>query len=224
VAASRAIRDDFERAGVLPPAKAVHVIPYGVGIAAPVAKRAPARTPLLFGYVGAIAPHKGIHVAVEAMRDLDPSEATLHVWGDATAFPDYMDALARGANGSAVIFEGRFPEDEKPRVFSSMDALLVPSVGLESFGLAAREAMTCGVPVIASAGGALSEMFAPGVAGDFFPAADAAALRRILRRVVADPSILDRWSAQIPTPKRSDVHALEIDALYATVLAGSRAP
>jgi glycosyltransferase involved in cell wall biosynthesis/GT2 family glycosyltransferase len=220
VAGSSAIRYDYERAGVIPPSKAIHVIPYGVEIAAPREKRAAARAPVRFGYVGAIAPHKGIHVAVEAMRDLDPRLATLHLWGDARAFPDYVQSLKQRAGGSAVIFQGRFPEDEKPRVFSTMDALLVPSIGQESFGLAAREAMTCGVPVIASAGGALSEMFAPGVAGDFFPAGDAAALHRILRRVVEDPSMVDRWSAHLPTPKRTDVHALEIDRVYAMVLAG----
>ncbi|HEV7240139.1 MAG TPA: glycosyltransferase, partial [Thermoanaerobaculia bacterium] len=213
VVGSNAIRDDYVRAGVIPPSKPVHVIPYGVDIVAPREPRASAIRPIRFGYVGSIAPHKGVHTAVEAMRGFDPSEATLHMWGDDTAFPDYVARL-KGAS-----FEGRFREEEKPRVFASMDVLLVPSIGLESFGLAAREAMVCGVPVIATEGGALSEMFAPGVCGEFFPAGDVDALRRILRRIVDEPAILDRWSAQLPKPKSTDVHAAEIERVYESVLA-----
>jgi glycosyltransferase involved in cell wall biosynthesis/GT2 family glycosyltransferase len=215
VAGSEAIRDDYIRAGMIDASKPFHVIPYGVGVESS-APRRPAIRPIRFGYVGSIAPHKGVHVAVDAMRGIDPANASLHIWGDANAFPDYASDLAR--RGDAIVFEGRFREEDKAQVFASMDVLLVPSIGLESFGLAAREAMTCGVPVIASAGGALSEMFTPGDGGEFFPVGDSDALRSILRRVVEDPEIIDRWSARIRTPKRNDVHAAEIDAVYESLL------
>ena len=46
----------------------------------------------------------------------------------------------------------------------------MPSLGLESFGLVAREAMHHGVPVLASDRGALPEMFdGGGVRGLFDP-------------------------------------------------------
>jgi glycosyltransferase involved in cell wall biosynthesis/GT2 family glycosyltransferase len=219
VAGSNAIRDDCARAGVVPASKPFHVIPYGVGVAVPTDRRSATRRPIRFGYVGSIAPHKGLHVAVEAMRDLAPSEATLQVWGDATAFPDYVDDLNRRRANASVVFKGRFREDEKPRVYASMDVLLVPSIGLESFGLAAREAMTCGVPVVASAGGALTEMFAEGESGALFAAGDAQELAGILRRIVDEPALVDRWSAQLPRPKRNEVHAAEIERVYDAVLA-----
>jgi glycosyltransferase involved in cell wall biosynthesis/GT2 family glycosyltransferase len=214
VAGSNAIRSDY--AGIAPPATPFHVLPYGVAITAQDKKRAPVQRPIRFGFVGSIAPHKGVHVAVDAMRAISPSDATLRVWGDADAFPAYVASMKDCPN---LVFEGRFREEEKPRVFAAMDVLLVPSIGLESFGLAAREAMTCGVPVIASAGGALSEMFEPGVGGDSFLAGDAVALSEILQRLVKDPSIIDRWSEHLPTPKRDDVHAEEIEQVYRSVLA-----
>jgi glycosyltransferase involved in cell wall biosynthesis len=222
IAGSNAIRDDYIRAGVIPPSKPFHVIPYGISVDLPREPRAPAQRPVRFGYVGSISPHKGVHTAVEAMRGLDPSQASLHIWGDARVFPEYVDDLRKRIGDASVVFEGGFREEEKPRVFASMDVLLVPSIGLESFGLAAREAMTCGVPVIASAGGALSEMFAPGECGEFFAPGDAAALHQILRRVIDDPGIIDRWSARLPRPKRNDVHAAEIEAVYDAVLAAHK--
>jgi glycosyltransferase involved in cell wall biosynthesis/GT2 family glycosyltransferase len=222
ISGSNAIRDDYIRASVIPPATAFHVIPYGISVDPPSEPRTPARRPVRFGYVGTIGPHKGVHIAVDAMQGIDPSQASLHIWGDVRALPGYVDDLKKRTGDASVIFEGRFAEDEKTRVFSSMDVLLVPSIGLESFGLAAREAMTCGVPVIASAGGALSEMFAPGECGELFPAGDAAALHQILRGVAGDPGIIDRWAARLPRPKRNDVHAAEIEAVYDAVLAARK--
>ena len=196
VVGSKAIRDDYALANA-------HVIPYGIALKADRA-RPPATKPIRFGYVGSIAPHKGVHTAVEGMRGIDPRDATLHLWGDRSAFPDYLPDVKT---------EGRFREEDKVRVFASMDVLLVPSIGLESFGLAAREAMASGVPVIATSGGALDEMPA-----EFFPPGDAAALRAIVQRLIDDPSIIDRWRARLPQPKRDDEHAKEIECVYRSVL------
>ncbi len=210
IAGSHAIHADY--AGIVPRQTPFHVIPYGIAIVPSSAPRPPARRPIRFGYVGTVAPHKGVHVAAEAMRGISPADATLHVWGDHAANPEYVAAMPE------AIFEGRFGEADKPRVFASMDVLLVPSIGLESFGLAAREAMASGVPVIATSGGALSELFVGGMAGELVPPGDAAALRAVLRRLIDDPAIVDRWREQLPRPKSDAAHAEEIEAVYRTVL------
>ena len=75
--------------------------------------------------------------------------------------------------------------------------------------------MACGVPVIASAGGALDEL----PEAEFFPPGDATALRAIMRRLIADPALIDEWSARLPQPKSDGVHAEEIERVYRAVLA-----
>jgi glycosyltransferase involved in cell wall biosynthesis len=220
IVGSKAIRDDYVRWGSLPEATPFHVIPYGVAIEAPAAPRSAARLPLRFGYVGSVSPHKGIHDAVDAMRDLDPSRASLHIWGNAGAFPDYAAELERRCGPASVVFEGRFREEDKAAVYGSMDVLLAPSIGLESFGIAPREAMACGVPVVATSGGAFDEMFEGRDCGALFPAGDSKALAVILRRIVEDPAIVDRWAANLPLPKRVDDHAGEIERVYESVLGG----
>jgi glycosyltransferase involved in cell wall biosynthesis/GT2 family glycosyltransferase len=212
IAGSEAIRADY--AGALLPSTPFHVIPYGVAISPPSIQRLPTRLPLRFGYVGAVAPHKGVHTAIEAVRHLD--HATLHIWGDGSAFPAYTAELPATPN---VVYEGPFREEDKSSVFSAFDVLIVPSIGLESFGLAAREAMACGVPVIATSGGALSEMFEPGSCGEFFPPGDAGALRAILERVVRDPTIVDAWRSRLPVPRSVSEHAAEVEGVYRSVLA-----
>lgn len=186
IAGSHAIHDDYASIANAP----FHVIPYGIAMRASRDARVPVRKPIRFGCLGSTGPHKGMHIAVEAMRAIDPADATL------------------------CVFE-RFDEAEKPRVFASMDVLLMPSIGLESFGLAAREAMASGVPVIATSGGALSEL----PEAELVPPGDAPALRAAIQRLVDDPSSIDRWSARLPIPKGDDEHAAEIERVYRTVLA-----
>jgi GT2 family glycosyltransferase/glycosyltransferase involved in cell wall biosynthesis len=218
VMGSQFIHGDYVRAGLLPKNVPAFVLPYGVETSTRATRRA-ARRPLRFGFVGSILPHKGLHVAAEAFGGIDSETATLHAWGDASASPAYTQTL-RGT--ASLTLEGTFAEEEKAAIFDSIDVLLVPSIGLESFGLAAREAMARGVPVVATADGALLEMFEPGVCGELFPSGDAAALRAIILRLAGTPEIVDTWSSRIPAIKSVDEHAEEIETVYEMVMAHRR--
>lgn len=208
---SQAIRDDFAREGILPRGKPVHVIPYGIDLEPRTVPKPHAHWPLRFGIVGAVLPHKGLHLAAEVFRDIDSSHATLQIWGNTDADPDYTRTLPSSA------LEGRFNEDEKDRVFDSIDVLLMPSIGLESFGLVAREAMARGVPVIAANDGALRELFPDGRGGTHFHSGDVDSLRRVVLSLIDDPSRIDAWSRDMPRPKSAAAHAAEIDAVYASL-------
>ncbi len=168
-------------------------------------------------------PHKGVHVAVEAFRDIDEARATLEVVGDLAALPAYTRELRAKAT-PAVRFSGSVPEDEKARRLSGFDVLVVPSLGLESFGLAAREAMALGVPVLASRRGALTEAFEDGVCGAFFDAGDAAGLRVWIERLCERPQTVAEWAGRLPAVKTMDAHAEEIEAVYESVLAARGRP
>jgi len=196
VMGSRCLRDSYLRLGLLRPDDPVHLLTYGVELAAPAPRPPrPAGAPLRCGVIGSILPHKGIHVAVQAFAGIDPGRARLTVWGDPAAAPEYTRELAAlgaelageggpepagagraGRGGAAVTLAGRFEEARKPEIFAALDLLIVPSLGLESFGLVAREAFHHGVPVLASRRGALVELFpeAPDAGASAAPDAGAA--------------------------------------------------
>jgi GT2 family glycosyltransferase/glycosyltransferase involved in cell wall biosynthesis len=173
VMGSRFIHDSYLRLGLLRPGDPVHVLPYGIELVPPAPRpNGPGRPPgglLRCGVIGSLLPHKGIHVAVAAFRGIDPRSARLRVWGDPAIDPGYARELAAlGARpggqagddaGAAVTLAGPFAEASKAAVFAELDVLIVPSLGLESFGLVAREALHHGVPVLASRRGALPELF-----------------------------------------------------------------
>ena len=68
-------------------------------------------------------------------------------------------------------------QDDVRALLSVADVFLLPSAQ-ESFGLAALEAMACGVPVVASRVGGLPEVIEHGVTGFLFAPEDTAAMAR----------------------------------------------
>jgi glycosyltransferase involved in cell wall biosynthesis/GT2 family glycosyltransferase len=223
IAGSRFIADSYREHAVLPSAVPVHVVPYGVS-AGPARSPHPAvpRQPMMFGVVGALMPHKGIEVALEAFRQLPVMAAELHVWGSSEdrAYGDRLAALAEGRPD--IQLRGAFSECDKRWVLESFDVLIVPSIGLESFGLVAREAMALGVPVVASRRGALQEMFADGDGGTFFDAGDATALAGVVRRILGTPDLVARWRERLPVVKTAAQHASEIESVYRSLTMPNR--
>jgi glycosyltransferase involved in cell wall biosynthesis len=197
------------------------VVPYGIEPPEPAAPRPPAAKPVRFATLGSVMPHKGVHVAVAAFRGVPAGAATLDVWGDERLRPDYASEL-RALATPAVRFRGPFDETQRPVVFAGTDVLLAPSLGLESFGLAVREAQARGVPVVASRRGALAEAIAPGVDGELFEPGDADALAAIVRRLCERPQTIDEWRRALPAVKTMEAHAREIDEVYARVLERGR--
>ncbi len=224
VMGSQALRDSFLSLGWLRPGDDARVIPYGVERPAVLPKRigVPDR-PLRFGFIGSLLPHKGVHLAVAAFRGVDPTLANLTVWGDPRISPAYraeLDSLA----SPAVRFAGRFEEERRGETFAGLDVLLVPSLGLESFGLVAREALAEGVPVLASRRGALAELFAAGPpCGALFDPEAPGELAAWIERLTDDPGIVAGWRDAQPPVKGMTEHAEEIEAVYERLLASNAA-
>jgi len=78
-----------------------------------------------------------------------------------------------------------------PQILRGGDVFLLPSE-TESFGLAALEAMSCGVPVVASDVGGIPEVVVHGETGLLAPVGDIAAMAAAALRILADPALATR--------------------------------
>ncbi|HUJ39428.1 MAG TPA: N-acetyl-alpha-D-glucosaminyl L-malate synthase BshA [Candidatus Acidoferrales bacterium] len=83
-----------------------------------------------------------------------------------------------------VVFLGK--QDRISELLAQADVFLMPSE-LESFGLAALEAMACEVPVIATNVGGVPEVVTDGVDGFLVPVGDVAAAGRIAIELLSTP-------------------------------------
>ena len=97
------------------------------------------------------------------------------------------DTVARWARDrDDVSYLGLRDPDQSARLVAGAAAVVAPSVWLETFGLVVVEAMAAGVPAVAAAHGAFTELIDDGVCGVLHQPGNAASLEASLRRVVLD--------------------------------------
>ncbi len=161
-----------------------------------------------FTFIGSLAWQKGVHVAVEAFRELPADRARLRIYGNPQTFPAYTARLLERHNPQNTELMGAIPNSEVGSVLAETDLLLVPSLWYENSPVVIQEAYAMAVPVIASNVGAMVEKVHEGQTGWLFPPGDSAALRELLMRVIRGECDLPR-QVENPVPVLSVAEHVE---------------
>jgi glycosyltransferase involved in cell wall biosynthesis len=181
LACSRWMADQLQLNGI--PAEA---IPLPVPLPSPGFRRVPSAEPL-FLYCGRLDREKGPDLLLQAFTRVlaRTPTARLRILGDGPRRPLLEGLAASLGIGAAVRFDGRVPFTEVEAALGTAWALVAPSVWPEPLGLTAIEAITRGVPVVASASGGHAETVEQGVSGYLVPNGDESALAECLASLAA---------------------------------------
>ncbi|WP_353902472.1 glycosyltransferase [Micromonospora harpali] len=183
---------ELVRLGV--PRDRISVVPSGVNLATfaplgPAVERDPGRARVLT--VGRLVERKGFQDVIRAMP-LVPDAECVVVGGPPEGLLETdpharrLRALARECGvADRVRLVGAVPREEMGRWYRSAD-VLVAAPWYEPFGLTPLEAMACGVPVVGTAVGGLTDTVLDGVTGDLVPARDPRALGAAIRGLLDD--------------------------------------
>ena len=193
IAVSEAIRDALLEAGVR--RERVVVIPSAVDLERlrANADRASGRRDLgvaeeefLVGAVGHLALHKGHAVLVEAARRVAAKEPKVRFV--LTGIGEQEEDLRRRieAAGLTAIFRLTGFRKEIAGIVSALDALAFPSLSGEGSPAVLKEAMACGVAIVASDIHGVREIVRPGREGLLVPPKDPEALADALLRLARD--------------------------------------
>jgi glycosyltransferase involved in cell wall biosynthesis len=165
------------------------------------------RAPFQAMFAGRLAREKGVAVLLRAWRASGlsaPSAALVLVGGG----PIRARAVATGA----ALLEGPAGPERLRDLYAGSDVVVVPSIPTRDFrepwGLVTNEAMSQGVPVIATdaVGAAAGGLVEHERTGLVVPAGDAAALARALRRLHDDPALRRRLGAAARAAVASYTH------------------
>jgi glycosyltransferase involved in cell wall biosynthesis len=149
IAPSHGLRDTLVVGGL--PADRVIVRPHAVADVG--ARPLPPSSSSMVLYAGRISDEKGLDVLLDAWERARLGTFELVVAGDG---PRRRELESREIDG--VRFAGWLPPDEVRALMLTARALAFPSVCFEGFGASIVEAMSAGLPVVASAHGASAEI------------------------------------------------------------------
>ena len=153
----------------------------------------PPRGHILF--LGTLEPRKNVGRLLDAYRALlsERSDAPpLVLAGRATTLAEpWLQAIQRPPLSGRVKYLGYVPDSDRRALYEQAVLLVLPSLD-EGFGLTALEAMTMGVPVVASDRGSLPEII--GDAGLLVSPERTEALAAALGRVLSDGQVAHRLS------------------------------
>jgi len=149
--------------------------------------------PLRLGCFGYVTDLKGIHVAVEAVRRFAGNGLVeLLVYGSTDHSPSYARRLRQSAASCPSIrFAGAVPHERVPEMMSTLDAVVVPTLCIETFSFAVHEAFAVGVPVVVSRTPYTETLVRDGVTGLLFRRGDAEDLHAKIRTLKDNPELQD---------------------------------
>lgn len=214
---SQTVRQIFLDAGVERP---IQMIPHGIDLPWPTlpVNKMTTIVDLHIGYIGQIAPHKGVHLLIQAFARIPAERARLHIYGQVPNNTYGSTVLALAANDMRVRLEGGFPREQIRAVLGNIDVLVVPSMCYETYGLVVLEAFAARVPVVAARLGALGELVGHEVNGLHFTPGSVDDLARQLQRIVQEQDLLHRLRAALPRVKSVQEEAEEIAAVYSEAI------
>lgn len=183
--------------------------------------------PLHLLAVGSIVPRKAYDVLIRALALVPQSDWQLTIAGpddrSSDAHRALAEALAQTGLAPKVRLLGALPQPDLARLYEAADLFVLASRH-EGYGMVLAEAMSHGLPIVCTTGGAAADT-APDAAALKVPPGDAVALGEAIARVLADAGLRKRmaeaaWDAGQRLPRWEQTARLIADVVKS--IAGER--
>jgi phosphatidylinositol alpha-mannosyltransferase len=204
----------------------VRVIPNGIDtVESNPTRTGDRRSPRRLLFVGRLERRKGFPVVVQAFATLASRfpDLFLVVVGDG---PDraIVDRLPTSLR-SRVVMRGTCPDAALVREYTGADLFIAPALGSESFGIVLLEAMSAGLPVVASDIPGYREVVRDSIEALLVPPGDPSALAVAVARILADPEYARGLGERGRRRAREyswDAVARRVEAVYAEAVSRAR--
>ncbi len=221
ISPSQFLRDLYTRAGVAP--DRIVVSRQGIELVDQGFPKRFSKQPsghLRIAYLGQLAELKGVHVLIDAVRQIDDPRLQVKIYGDVTRFPKYVERLRAKIGGDRrIVLAGPYSGgDSLARILADTDVLVVPSLWYENSPNVLLEAFAMGTPALVSDFGGMAELVEPEVNGLRFRLGDPIDLARQLRRLLESPELVSTLSAGVPTVRSIQDEMDLLEEVYGRVM------
>jgi glycosyltransferase involved in cell wall biosynthesis len=169
-------------------------------------------------FLGRINKFKGLHLLIEAIKDIDPLLVQLSIFGNSDdSF--YESSLKNQTESNNNIFwNGQLNQKDVVKILQQHDALCLCSTFSEMSPLVIQEAFAAGIPVIASNVYGNEEQIRHNMNGLLFDFNNVNDLRRQIIRCIKEPSLLQDLAKNIKSPRSFKEVGGEYLTLYKNLL------
>jgi len=177
-----------------------------------------ARDKFIIIFIGRLQKQKGVHLLIEAFRQLAYRNVELWIIGDG----EESSSLKRAAGqDSHIHFWGRLNHKDLASYLEKADVLVAPSLCPETFGIVLIEAMAYGIPIIASRIGAFTEIIADNENGILIQPGNVDYIRYALEEIIANETLYSEISKNnINKAKEYSlvIHGQKLIEIYGSIL------
>ena len=171
-------------------------------------------------FVGDCVRRKGLEYLIESLSSLNRKDVHLHVVGRDDRDPLYSEHLRKliekkGLQGK-VSFHGRVDGKRKQKIFRNSHIFVLPSLW-EGYGMVVAEAMSYGLPIIATKVGAIPELVKDRVNGILVPPEDSQALTNAISYLIDNPLVGKEYGKKSKLLSKSFNNWLQVGEQFVTI-------
>lgn len=171
-------------------------------------------------FVGRINESKGLHLLIEALKQLPLQRVSLDIYGKLNDETYANECRAATTTMKNINWMGVLPPEQVVKTLSHYYCLCLPSVICEMSPLIIQEAFAAGIPVIASDVYGNAEQIKNGDNGWLFKFNDSNDLKNKLQHLIENPEKIIMAKKNIPSIKSFSAVADEYEILYKEVAGG----
>lgn len=174
--------------------------------------------PLKLIFLGRINKFKGLHILIDAIKDINPLSVQLSVFGNSDD-EIYENSLKIGtASNDNISWKGKLNQEDVVKTLKQYDALCLCSTFSEMSPIVIQEAFAAGIPVLASNVYGNAEQIQHNYNGLLFDYNNVDDLKLQLLRCINEEDLLENLTKNIANPKSfRDVGSEYLD-LYKSLL------
>lgn len=174
---------------------------------------------IVFGYIGTIQQHKGVHVMIEGFKRTKHKNIKLQVWGGCFNENEYYQNLINTSKEDPRIeFKGVYDFNDISKILENIDVVIVPSIWYENAPLTISTSLAYLTPVITSNIGGMAEMIKDGHNGLTFKVGDADDLSERISLIASNPELISKFKSNIQYPIRIEEEAFNTEQIYRSLL------
>lgn len=174
---------------------------------------------IFIGYIGSILPHKGVHIALEAVKFSNAKNIELKIYGSYFHEIEYFRTLKNLAeNDPRIKFMGEYKESDLNMIMNELDFTIQPSLWWENSPLTILTSLAYRVPVITTNVGGAAELIKDGLNGFNFEIGNPKSLAEIIDMISENPNIIDKLKKNITGPPRVEEEAFEYENIYENII------